>query len=220
MMAISPNQRIRILGLPLDNLTMDQALDRIMELIIRPGPARVFFLNAHCANIACRDPEYRRLLEEADLVLADGSGLALAGRMLKRPIIENVNGTDLFPLLMQRLASQNRKVYLLGAKPGIAAKVSGWLITAVRGWMWLAGTATAARGWMWPAGMTGILIPWPKRSFCRKSGARKPTSCWWPWGCPARKNGSTAIWSPAGPAAAWRWAACSTFTPARFRAPP
>ena len=119
--------RIRILGLPIDNVSMEQALERIEQLIERPGPALIFFLNAHCANIACRDAEYRRALQAADLVLADGSGLALAGRMLGRPIVENVNGTDLFPLLMQRLAKGRRRVFLLGAKPGVAARVGQWL---------------------------------------------------------------------------------------------
>lgn len=119
--------RTRILGLAIDNLSMRHALDKIEALMERDAPGLVFFLNAHCANLAYLDRAYRDVLESADLVLPDGSGMALAGRMLKKPIRENVNGTDLFPLLAGRLAASGRRVFLLGARPGIAKDVAGWL---------------------------------------------------------------------------------------------
>lgn len=119
--------RLRMLDLALDNLSMDQALERILGLLAQPGQHRVCFLNAHCMNIACRDLAYRRAVTGCDLVLADGSGLALAGRLLGRRLRGNVNGTDLFPLLCQRLEGQGVKVYLLGGGPGVADKVARWL---------------------------------------------------------------------------------------------
>lgn len=121
------DERIRVLGLPLDNLARDRALERIEALVASGGSALVFFLNAHCVNLAVRDPAYRRALERADLVLADGSGLALAGRLLGRPIRENLNGTDLFPPLAARLAGRGRRVFLLGGRPGAAEGVAAWL---------------------------------------------------------------------------------------------
>jgi N-acetylglucosaminyldiphosphoundecaprenol N-acetyl-beta-D-mannosaminyltransferase len=39
---------------------------------------------------------------------------------------DNVNGTDLFPLLCDSLAKNGHSLYLLGAKPGVAAAVALW----------------------------------------------------------------------------------------------
>lgn len=115
-----PAQRILV-----DNLLLDQAVARIVSWCDEPGPRQVCFVNAHCVNEACRIPAYREVLRSADLVLADGSGLKLAGRLLDRPIRDNVNGTDLFPRLIDRLAG--RRVYLLGARPGVASRVARWI---------------------------------------------------------------------------------------------
>lgn len=118
---------IRILGLRIDNLTMPETLDWIEEKLNGSGFHQVSFLNAACANIAMRDSEYRRVLDGSSLVLADGIGLRIAGRLLGRQIVENVNGTDLFPLLCQRLRGSGKRLFLLGAGPGIAEGVRDWI---------------------------------------------------------------------------------------------
>ena len=41
--------------------------------------------------------------------------------MLGQSLRENVNGTDMFPLLCEAAAAAGRSLYLLGARPGIAA---------------------------------------------------------------------------------------------------
>ena len=84
-------------------------------------------MNADCLNIAYRDPEYFELLERAFLVLPDGIGLKLPGRLLRRPIRQNVNGTDMFPQLCAGLARTGRRLFLLGGRPGIPEAVAGWV---------------------------------------------------------------------------------------------
>lgn len=111
-----------VLGTRLDNLTQNEALDHIRELVNQPGPGLVFFLNAHYANLACAEEAYRQVLAKSDLTLPDGSGLQLAGKILKTPIRENLNGTDLVPWLFQKLSPKGLKVYLLGGRPGVVQK--------------------------------------------------------------------------------------------------
>lgn len=41
------------------------------------------------------------MLTHFDYVLPDGSGIAIAGKLLHAPIRENVNGTDMLPLLAE-----------------------------------------------------------------------------------------------------------------------
>lgn len=121
--------RLRILGIPVDNLSMQQALDAIAgRLSAHDGPAwQVCFVNADCANLACRDAVYAGVLEGSQLRLADGIGLKLAGRILGRPVRENVNGTDLFPRLCRALEGTAARLFLLGGRPGVAEGVRDWL---------------------------------------------------------------------------------------------
>ncbi len=85
---------------------------------------QVAFVNPDCVNIARRDARYRKLVNHAGLVLADGIGMQIAGRMLQQPFSQNVNGTDLFPRLCERLAQRQGSLYLLGAQPGVAEAVA------------------------------------------------------------------------------------------------
>ncbi|MCA9705926.1 MAG: WecB/TagA/CpsF family glycosyltransferase, partial [Myxococcales bacterium] len=117
---------LEICGLPVDNVTMEGALDRLEQRLATRTRTRVFFLNADCVNISCRDPEYRRVVQRGDLVFADGVGMRLAGRLLGTRVRDNVNGTDLFPLACERLARSGHRVFLLGARPGVAQKVQQW----------------------------------------------------------------------------------------------
>lgn len=114
---------IRLLGLRLDNVTLDEAVAEIQRRVDAATPTRVGFVNAHCANVAAGDPEYRRVLDAFDLVFADGSGVRLAGHILGAPVRDNVNGTDLFPPLCASLERSGHGVFFLGAAPGVAERM-------------------------------------------------------------------------------------------------
>lgn len=118
---------LQILGLRIDNLTMSDAVDRIMRLAGGDEPEQVCFLNADCANIAYCNEGYRRTLRGARFTLADGVGLKLAGKLLNREIRQNVNGTDLFPRLCEALSGTPQGLFLLGARPGVAEAVGRWI---------------------------------------------------------------------------------------------
>jgi N-acetylglucosaminyldiphosphoundecaprenol N-acetyl-beta-D-mannosaminyltransferase len=117
------SDEVRILDIRIDNLTMSETIEIILNRLDGEQPGQVCFVNADCANIAYRDEEYRRVLNAADLTLADGIGLKLAGKVLGREIKQNVNGTDLFPRLCEALSGTGKGLYLFGAKPGVADAV-------------------------------------------------------------------------------------------------
>ena len=100
------------------------------------------FVNADCANIAYRNPDYRRYLDRAELVLADGIGMKLAGKLLGSEIRQNVNGTDLFPRLCESLSGTGAGIFLLGARPGVAEKVATGLSSIILA-QWSAAIVTA-----------------------------------------------------------------------------
>lgn len=118
---------VSLFGIAIDNLTMDQAVADVVARARERQRTVVSFVNAHCVNVAWKDPLYLDALRAGDRTYADGSGMRLAGRVLDRPLRDNVNGTDMFPALVSAVAGTGLRIYLLGARPGIAAAVADWI---------------------------------------------------------------------------------------------
>lgn len=117
---VSPT--LDILGVRVGNVSMAQATAKIVDWLDGDKTRFVAFLNAHCANVAATDNAYRSAIGQADIVLADGIGIRIASAILGEPVRENVNGTDLIPRLCDEL--DGRRLFLLGAAPGVAEDVA------------------------------------------------------------------------------------------------
>ncbi len=102
---------------------MQAALD-LVELARVGQRTRTSFINAHVINVAATNHSYSRVLAGMDRLYADGSGMALAARLNRSPLADNVNGTDLFPLLCAAARKAGVKIFLLGGKPGVAEAAS------------------------------------------------------------------------------------------------
>jgi len=122
----TPHAALHISGIRLLNLGMDELVAAIETAIETRARTQIAFVNPACVNIAASDPRYRATLARADWVCPDGIGMKIAGRILERPIRQNLNGTDLFPRLCAALERSGRSMYLLGARPGVAADVAAW----------------------------------------------------------------------------------------------
>lgn len=120
-------EQVSILGVVVANLSLPESVAEIVLRARRGAGCRICFVNADCLNLAYRDAAYCDALQSADLVLPDGIGLKLAGRLLGRPIRQNVNGTDLFPRLCAELAQAGKSIYLLGGRPGVPETVAAWI---------------------------------------------------------------------------------------------
>ncbi len=112
--------RVEIMDVPVDNVTMEEALQRAMELMEQPETAYCVTPNAEIVYEAIGDADLRRLLSQADLVLPDGAGVVLGAKLLGTPVKQKVAGIDFAAALMERLAADGRTLYLLGGKPGVA----------------------------------------------------------------------------------------------------
>ena len=97
---------------------MSEALQKIDTLVKGKGAHHVAFINAHCLNIAYKDQAYKKVLKECAAVFADGIGAKIGASMTGTRVEENVNGTDMFPLLAQ----QPFRIYLFGGSPEVARK--------------------------------------------------------------------------------------------------
>lgn len=83
---------------------------------------KVFFVNAHCVNVGARNHNYLQVIHSCDLLFADGIGMATAGLIAGTKFCDNVNGTDLFPLICEQASKYGISIGLIGGRPGIAQK--------------------------------------------------------------------------------------------------
>ncbi|MFN2594231.1 MAG: WecB/TagA/CpsF family glycosyltransferase [Actinomycetota bacterium] len=120
-------ERIDILGIPVAKLTPEQARAEVVRLHQDEHPALCVYVNAHSINLAQRDAEYRRSLLDADLVLGDGAGIAIAARAQGDRFPANLNGSDFNPVILEEAAAHGWSVYFLGARPGVAERAAAAL---------------------------------------------------------------------------------------------
>ncbi len=132
--------RTEVLGVGFDSVTMSEALDAAEKLMERPGADYIVTPNPEIV-MACReDPEVKRAVEGASLVLPDGIGVIYGAKILGTPLKAKVPGADFAENLMARMAGKGRSVYLLGAKPGVA-ELAGEKLSAKYPGLRIAGTA-------------------------------------------------------------------------------
>lgn len=118
------NGRVQLGDVAFDNVDMNEALQRIGEMLDGAQAQQVSFVNPDCVNIAASHRGYRRVLARAALVLPDGIGTKIGSDLLGTPLKQNVNGTDLFPRLCQLLQARGASVFLLGGQAGVAEHVA------------------------------------------------------------------------------------------------
>lgn len=112
--------RVDVLGVGFDNLTLEEAAERGMELLHTAGTHYVVTPNPEIVEICREDPAAREAVNGAALVLPDGIGVIKGAAMLGTPLKERVPGIEFAAKLLGRMAEEGMSLYLLGAKPGVA----------------------------------------------------------------------------------------------------
>lgn len=112
--------RINILGVQVDMVTIPEAADKIVEFLSEDKLHTVYTPNSEIIMEAYRDKAFSKVLNEADLLTADGIGVVYASKYLKKPLRERAAGYDIARLLLQKLNYTDHKLFLFGGKPGVA----------------------------------------------------------------------------------------------------
>ncbi len=80
----------------------------------------VLYVNVHSMNLQHDDREYAGVLEAADVVYCDGTGVRLAARLTGNPLPARMTGADWISDLCRAAARENVSLFLLGGAPGVA----------------------------------------------------------------------------------------------------
>ena len=120
-------------GMRFTNHALKDVADMLAARAARKTRTRVAFVNAHCVNEMRRADIYDKAVRSADMILPDGSGMALATLLSSGRACANLNGTDLAPELMKAARDNGLSVFLLGARRGVSQRVAARLKEAFPG---------------------------------------------------------------------------------------
>lgn len=121
-------ESVDLFGCRVDRVTMREAIARCGAFLAEGGPHYVVTADTSGIVIAQSDPEYRRIINAADLVTPDSIGVVWASRKFGKPVPERVPGVDTMEALCALAAAEGLRVFLFGAAPGVAEKAAANLI--------------------------------------------------------------------------------------------
>ena len=115
---------INLLNVRIDDVTYADALTRVEEFLREPGLHQIATVNPQFVVMAQTNAEFRRVLNAGALNVPDGVGLQWAARRLKSPLRERVTGQELVDRISALAAERGARVFLLGARAGIAERAA------------------------------------------------------------------------------------------------
>lgn len=110
-----------MMGVPLDQLNIAQAMEIISEMIASRTPHLLATANVDFLAQVQSDEMLRRILIDADLILCDGAPLIWMSKWLGDPLPERVAGSDLVPLLLDLAQAKGHRVFFLGGRDEVVA---------------------------------------------------------------------------------------------------
>lgn len=116
--------KISLLGAGIHNVTMKEAMTVVDSFVAEGGLHQIITLNAEILYQAQENQRLLRLINKADLVTPDGSGIVWGADYLGMPLKERVSGIDLLWEICRVAPEKGWRIYLLGAAPGVAEQAA------------------------------------------------------------------------------------------------
>lgn len=108
-----------VLGVKIDDINMDQALETVQGWLSKPGKHYIVTPNSEIVMMAQKDQELKRIINQADLSLPDGVGLKLA-----TDIVCILPGIDLMEELIKLAQEKGFTIGLLGGRDMVANRAA------------------------------------------------------------------------------------------------
>jgi N-acetylglucosaminyldiphosphoundecaprenol N-acetyl-beta-D-mannosaminyltransferase len=124
---------VSVLGVTVDRLTPETLIEQVLALDPGHKAITVMYANIHVLNTSRRDRDLREILNRANMVYCDGSGVRLGAWLLGHRLPPRMTGADWMQQLCAAAAGQGTSLYLLGSRPGVAETAAEALQAQCRG---------------------------------------------------------------------------------------
>ncbi|MBG0563240.1 WecB/TagA/CpsF family glycosyltransferase [Actinoplanes aureus] len=116
-MSIEAFGRVHLDGTGIDRITEDEVVAVVRDALANGRGGRIITPNVDILRRAAADPEVRRHLDDADLIVADGMPLVWASRLGGAPLPERVAGSSLIWSLSTGIGRDGRSIFVAGGAP-------------------------------------------------------------------------------------------------------
>ena len=106
---------VSIYGIPFSKLTMKETVQVLEEAVLSKQPHQVITANPIMVMAALEDQAIMKVMQEAEIIVPDGTGVVWAANYCGDPVAERVPGYDLLHELMRVGENYRWGVYLLGS---------------------------------------------------------------------------------------------------------
>ncbi len=115
----------KILDVKVNNTIAKEVLEKIKSFLLSNQQHYIITLNPEMVVEAQKDNHFKKIINEADIVVPDGTGIMFANKFLNHKILsEKITGIDLIYRICESEFIKDKKIYLLGAGEGIAEETS------------------------------------------------------------------------------------------------
>ena len=80
--------KVRIYGVPISKMSMKQTVDYLTKVIELKQPHQVITANPIMVMAAQDDPAYLSMMQRAELIVPDGTGVVWAAEYVGEPVVE------------------------------------------------------------------------------------------------------------------------------------
>jgi len=119
---------IDLAGIKIDNVTLDEAVFRVGQLIDSHHAHLIVTPNPELIVAAQDDSQLKDILNNADLRVPDGISMVVVSRILGHSLKERVSGIDLLLKLVEVSSRRGWKIFLLGSAPGVVEQAASNLL--------------------------------------------------------------------------------------------
>ncbi|MFZ4506707.1 MAG: WecB/TagA/CpsF family glycosyltransferase [Fimbriimonas sp.] len=115
-------ERVHVLGLPVDRITMAETLGRIRGFLAEPWNQTHLIITADAVGLvqAQHEQNYHKLYAKASIITPDSVGVLWAAKRGGTPLPERVSGVDLVGEICAISGETGCRIFFLGASPGVA----------------------------------------------------------------------------------------------------
>jgi len=122
-----------IFGIKIDNLTKVEAIEYAKDFLSEDSFHYIVTLNPEGVVIAQEYKDFKDVVNQADLVVPDGSWLIEVSNFVDKKLKERIAGIDLLEDLLEFCTKKNISAYLLGAKEEVISRAKNALETIFPG---------------------------------------------------------------------------------------
>ncbi len=123
---------VKLLGLKIDDFSFEDAVQKALELLKEDKVSQVVTINPEMFSQAKKDSGFKKIVEEAEMVVPDGVGVKLALK-LKGQNVRRIAGIDFAKRLLEESSKNGISVGIVGAKEEVITKAVKELQASIEG---------------------------------------------------------------------------------------